>query len=732
MSIRTRLLLIALVAVLLPALLAGWRFAQEREGNVAQAAQRLRAVADRIAADLAETIKGAEQLHYGLARARDLDTTDRAACSAYLRKVREKFPQYTGILTVDPAGHLFCDSLATGRNLDLNDREYFKAAKLVTDKVVMQPTFGRLTQLPVLQIAYPARDESGALRFVLLASLNLAKLADHNQREPTMPGLEILLFDRGGKTLAGASEYFPEVGHGPLFRIASQRPAGGVAEVDGAVRKVWAVGDSRLIPEAGIHIMVGQPRNDLVAAANQRLAEDLAVLGVSAALLFLGLWFLADRGIRRHLATISEMAKRLGNEQPVATVGPYPKGEFGTLMVVLDETANSLRRQRADIDTLNERLRRSQRLEAVGQLTGGLAHDFNNLLTVVMGNAEALHAELAANPRLAALAGMVLDAATRGSQLTQHLLAFARKQPLDPRSVDVDELVAGFDPLLRHTLGEHIDIKLARGAGLWRALIDPAQLENAVLNLSLNARDAMPGGGQLTIETANANLDADFVAEHGDVEPGSYVVLSVTDTGTGISPENVLRVFEPFYTTKEPGKGTGLGLAMVYGFIKQSGGHVTIDSRPGEGTAVRLYLPRAPETAAPVDPAPAASEVGGDETVLLVEDDELVRSAAVGHLARLGYDVIAASNGAQALEVLRTTRSVDLLFTDVVMPGMSGRHLADEAKRLRPGLKVLFTSGYPEDAIVHQGRLDPGVQLLSKPYRRAALARSIRAALDPT
>ncbi|MEX2482405.1 MAG: PAS domain S-box protein [Gammaproteobacteria bacterium] len=382
--------------------------------------------------------------------------------------------------------------------------------------------------------------------------------------------------------------------------------------------------------------------------------------------------------------------------------------------------------------SLEDQLRQSQRLEAVGHLTGGVAHDFNNLLTVILGNAEVLVDELMADRERRALAEMIAGAALRGAELTGRLLAFARKQALDPRSVNVNELVGSVEPLLRRTLGEHIDIELVRGGGLWPALIDPGQLEDALLNLSLNARDAMPGGGRLTIETSNTRLDREYAAMHAQVQPGQYVLVAVSDTGQGIPAENLRRVFEPFFTTKEKGKGTGLGLSMVYGFIKQSEGHINIYSEPGEGTTVKMYLPRVIGTAAAyAQDAAGSSLVGGTETILLVEDDDLVRRYARNQLAGLGYRVLEAGDGAQALALVEAHDAIDLLFTDVVMPGgMSGRELADRVHLRRPGMRVLFTSGYTENAIVHQGRLDAGVQLLSKPYRRAELARAVRAVLD--
>ncbi len=379
-----------------------------------------------------------------------------------------------------------------------------------------------------------------------------------------------------------------------------------------------------------------------------------------------------------------------------------------------------------------ERLHQAQRLEAIGQLTGGIAHDFNNLLTVILGNAELLAERVAGDERSHRLAEMTGSAAQRGAELTNRLLTFARRQTLHPKVVDVNRLIAGMDGLLRRALGEEIEFEIVRGGGLWHPLADPAQLESAILNLCINARDAMPGGGRLSIETANVHLDDSYAADHDDVRPGQYVMIAVADTGLGMTPAVIAQAFEPFYTTKGVGKGSGLGLSVVYGFVKQSGGHVKIYSEVGEGTAVKVYLPRADAAAGPQpDAARQAQQHGGHERILVVEDDDLVRTHVTEQVQALGYTVVTAANGPEAIAILRSGEPFDLLFTDVVMPGgMNGRQVADEARRLRPGLRVLFTSGYTENAIVHHGRLDRGVHLINKPYRRQELARKLRLVLD--
>ncbi|HWG67257.1 MAG TPA: PAS domain S-box protein, partial [Rhodanobacteraceae bacterium] len=372
---------------------------------------------------------------------------------------------------------------------------------------------------------------------------------------------------------------------------------------------------------------------------------------------------------------------------------------------------------------LERRLAQSQKLEAIGQLTGGIAHDFNNLLTVIIGNADTLAEELSDRADVVPLVDMIRTASERGADLTRHLLAFARRQALEPRTVRPDELVEGMRNLLRRTLGENVELAVDHAPNVAKVSVDPAQFESALLNLCINARDAMPGGGKLMIETDNVILDENYTEQRADVAPGDYVRISISDTGTGMSAEDVARAFEPFFTTKARGQGTGLGLSMVYGFVKQSGGHVAIYSELGHGTVVTLYLRQARGHNEPVVVVEPGDVAAHGERILLVEDDELVRAHAVQLLTSLGYGVTAANNGPEALELLRTDVSCDLLFTDVIMPGgMTGPQLAEAARALRPGLPVLYTSGYTENAIIHHGRVDPGINLLHKPYRKPELA----------
>jgi len=380
-----------------------------------------------------------------------------------------------------------------------------------------------------------------------------------------------------------------------------------------------------------------------------------------------------------------------------------------------------------------EQLRQAQKMEAVGHLTGGVAHDFNNLLTVIMGNLEHLERILPPGQPSQRIVAAALRGASRAAILTHRLLAFSRRQPLIPEVLSVNKLVAGMSDLMRRTLGEPVVVETVLAGGLWPTLADSNQLENALINLAINARDAMPDGGKLTIETANIYLDEAYARVHGELEPGQYVGIFITDTGIGMDAETVSQAFEPFFTTKEIGQGTGLGLSQVYGFIKQSGGHVNLYSEIGEGTTVKLYLPRHRGKEDASDETVEGESVprGHSELVLVVEDDPDVRDYSVEVVSDLGYSVLSAVDGASALRLLDSRRDIRLLFTDVGLAGgMNGRQLVEQALRRRPRLKVLFTTGYAQNAIVHQGRLDPGVEVVFKPFTYADLAAKIRQAID--
>jgi PAS domain S-box-containing protein len=413
------------------------------------------------------------------------------------------------------------------------------------------------------------------------------------------------------------------------------------------------------------------------------------------------------------------------------------KGETEQLIVQINDTSEK--------KLVNERLQKAQKMEAIGQLTGGLAHDFNNLLTVVIGNLQLLDGKLGSDEKITKRVSEAIDAAQKGSDLTKQLLAFARKQELEPRDVGVNGLVAGMAPLIARTIGENVELKVEVMAGDPHSLIDPSQLESAILNLAINARDAMENSGRLTIETQPAYLDRYYADKHPDVVPGHYVMVAVTDSGCGMSAELLEKVFQPFFTTKAPGHGTGLGLSMVYGFIKQSGGHISVYSEVGHGTSVKMYLPRRMRAGEDLSTKPESVVTAIVEDlpnvqitesrrpkILVVEDQEAVRAVACGFLEDFGYEIVEAADGFQALAQLQEVADIDLMFTDVVMPGgMNGFDLAQAAQSLKPALKIVHTSGYPKGAMVHQDepRFKNGF-IIMKPYRREELQRIIKDALE--
>ena len=414
-----------------------------------------------------------------------------------------------------------------------------------------------------------------------------------------------------------------------------------------------------------------------------------------------------------------EYRQILDNGAPFHRGGVFA-GYFGSCIDVTDQQA------------AEAQLRQSQKMDALGKLTGGVAHDFNNILQVISGNLQLLDRDVTGNERAERRLRTAHEAVARGAKLAAQLLAFARRQPLEPKIVNLGRLVRGIDDMLRRAIGEAIDIETVIAGGLWNTFVDPAQMETALLNLAINARDAMEGRGKLTIEAGNASLDDNYAAHNAEVTPGQYVMVAVTDTGAGIAPDILDKVFDPFFTTKPEGIGTGLGLSMVHGFVKQSGGHIKIYSEVGHGTTVRIYLPRSrqkEDVAGSVDRA--APRAGGRETVLVVEDDEHVRATTAEILADLGYSVLKAKDADSALAIVESGIPIDVLFTDVVLPGaLRSQDLARKAQERRATLAVLFTSGYTENAILHGGKLDAGVDLLNKPYTREELARKLQQVLQ--
>ncbi len=630
----------------------------------------------------------------------------------------------------------------------------FQIANLVRDPVSRQWSVD--LEAPVFRNGQPAY--SVGIRVSPARFLNLIK-------KGVPDGGIVAVIDRGMKFVARIPDHENRLGTpaAPGWQDAIRQQAEGWVEnisVEGNAIMTgytptahgWTVG------VAEVKANLNRPLYDIFMKA---AAGGLLLLALSLVLA----WWLAKRaGVC--MKDLADAARALGSGKPIPQVRML-FAEAGIISKSLSMASAQIRSHNAALEKINSELedkvaertralteemrqreqaetalRQTQKMEAIGQLTGGIAHDFNNMLTIVIGNLDTIRRRIAPldAEQQARLSGPVeagLKGARSAAKLTQRLLAFARQQPLAPVVLDIRVLVAGMSDMLTRTVGEKVRVETVSGAGLWPVMADENQLESALLNLVVNARDAMPEGGRITIETSNAYLDENYVAQVGDIEPGQYVMLSVSDTGEGIPQSKLLKVFEPFFTTKEHGRGTGLGLAMVYGFVKQSGGHIRIYSEVGHGTTVKMYFPRVKAGLPPERPEMedvrerfALTAVAG-ETILLVEDDDGVRDYAAAVLEDLGYAVRAAPGGEEALAIARSGERIDLLFTDVVLGGsLNGRQLAEEIARLRPELPVLFTTGYTRNAIVHHGRLDEGVELLTKPYASNDLAEKIRQILD--
>jgi signal transduction histidine kinase len=609
-----------------------------------------------------------------------------------LSKLEKALSAVDGILVADKDGNTLVSSAIYPVRADrgIADRNYFIVQKERDAGTFISPILKpRVRTEPFFAVSRRRSLRGGAFTGVIMVAVLPKEFSDFYSQLAGNTGASFSLIKADGAILArhpvppGVTRFGPNSG---FIRSVAAQPEGGIVtgtSVDGFERRIGY----RKLGYADLYVSDGLPTEAILAAWRQTMTPHL-YFGIPATLFLFGLVILIKRRTQEF----------------------YAEAE---------------RRELAE-----QALRQSQKMEAVGQLTGGVAHDFNNLLTIIIGNlgiAKRGVVEARAERALVnALAG-----AERAAQLTQRLLAFSRLQPLNPRAVDVNRLIVNVSDILTRSLGETIALETISGAGLWKIEADVSELESALLNLAINARDAMPNGGKLTIETSNAYLDEEYCSQNGGLRPGQYVLIAVSDNGVGMSPATVDRVFEPFFTTKETGKGTGLGLSQVYGFIKQSGGHVKIYSELGEGSAVKLYLPRhdGEEAIIPADD-PAGSERGRGETILIVEDDDGVRQYAAEILRDLNYQVIEAKDSASALRLLDAEKKFDLLLTDVVLPGKNGRELANEVEGRRPGTKVIFMTGYSRNAIVHQGRLDRGTELISKPLIEAVVARKIRQVLD--
>jgi C4-dicarboxylate-specific signal transduction histidine kinase/CheY-like chemotaxis protein len=776
-GILTRLFALVVVA-LLPALaiqayneIAG---RETREAEVREDALRL---AQFASGELDRIVENGHAVLAALANFPAIRNFDAAGCTAYVASLQKSFPQYSAIGAIDLKGHVFCASIPIPPDSDATDREFFRRARDTGQFAVGEYVVGRLVNKPVLPLCLPFYDSSGHIAGVVYVSLDLDWLARYFvETRPFSKKAALAIADRNGTILARIPDNANYVGKSfsPEYDtelFAKQPGTSEIVGIDGAVRIVGFVPASTSL--SGLYVGVGMAKADAFTGINDATRFGFLLIAIGLATGLIVAWLGGRYFISRPIDRLAQAAAQWGQGNFAARTGlKNGRSELTELGQTFDAMAGQLHQQQqqnADLlATLESRveertsaletsnrelrgemerreraedtLRHVQKIEALGQLTGGVAHDFNNILQVILASLDAVQRRLARNGSITSGDGgdhlkAAARSAERAATLTQQLLAFARRQPLAPETVDLNRLVRGMSELLRRTLGEIVDIETVLAGGLWPVSVDVSQLENALVNLAVNARDAMPAGGKLTIETANAFLDEDYSRAHEEVRAGQYVLLAMTDSGAGMTKEVLEQAFDPFFTTKEVGQGTGLGLSQVYGFIKQSGGHVKIYSQPGDGTTVKMYLPRLVSAnadalgAAPRDEATALGRES--EVILVVEDEEDVRAATVAMLCDLGYSVIEAADGHAALRLLATHHGIRLLFTDIGLPGgLTGRQLADQAAALRPGLRVLYTTGYARNAVVHHGVLDPGVELLVKPFNYAALASRIRALLD--
>jgi two-component system, NtrC family, sensor kinase len=642
---------------------------------------------------IAVTINSVDQITRG--RSDDSMRLEESELNQRLKEMRAGIAEIESIWLFDSAGHAIVSSLLipVPSDLDVSSSEFFASARDAHVPIFVGQVFApQATARNVFSVSMRRIDDTGNFRGVVEVSIQPAAFESFFAGIARGTTASLALIRQDGSILA---RYPMPTNAGIKLDATSgfstqiaRSPEGGRFTAVSGIDHIERRFASRKLAGFPVYVTASLATDDIRHGWLLAMASHL-VFGLPATVLLIILVLIA---MRRTEAFYAEVERR---------------------------------------QALEANLRQSQKMDAVGQLTGGIAHDFNNLLTIIIGNLQmTLKQEHEAKEQR--MLSNALAGAERAAALTRRLLSFSRRQPLDPRLVDANRLIAGLSDLLNRTLGEKVSVETVVSAGLWQTEVDTAELESSILNLAINARDAMPDGGKLTIETGNAFLDENYCLMFEDLKPGQYVMISVTDTGCGMPGDIAEKATEPFFTTKPAGEGTGLGLSQVYGFVKQSGGHLRIYSEPGEGTTVKLYLPRSLSAASEATPAspPERFQQGSGETILVVEDDPNVRAYVVEALSGVGYRVVEAGDAEAALTIFASNAEIQLMLTDVVMPGMNGRALADAIRQSHPGVKTLFMTGYSRNAIVHQGRLDPGVSMIQKPFSQASLAARIRSLLD--
>jgi signal transduction histidine kinase/ActR/RegA family two-component response regulator len=756
LSFRTILFLIAIAGILPAIIFSGVLLKRFSDNERLRAERGLIDSARGIARGIDAQFNAAEAAILALSNSVLLDTANIPEFEKRLRQTAAETGHDFTLTDID--GHQLINTLVPeGQPADRDDPALWAAVFSQRRAVISNVVEGRATKRLYGAVAVPVI-RGGAVKYALASRL-YSKDFTPVMEEPGVPNDWVIsIVDSNGRHMRRSHSDDQFAGKPLVPELINHMRTGGTGALrTTSLEGIPLISTIQYAPKSQWAAAVGLPLASLETPMWETLSQLLIIAAVLALLSFF-LALLVARSLDLSIDVLTSAASALGRGAVIEPLDSKVK-EFNAVGEVLARTSRVLKSLTTNLETqvaertseLSEsntkltaeikrrleteaQLVQMQKIEAIGQLTGGIAHDFNNMLSVVLGSLRLLQRRLQrGDTNVDKFVNAAIDGAERAANLTSRLLAFSRQQPLAPDVIDANKLIAGMGEILRRTIPESVHIETVLAGGLWRCFADTPGLENAVINLAVNARDAMPNGGKLTIETANAALDDAYAVTHPDVKAGQYVMIAVTDTGTGMPPDVIARAIDPFFTTKPAGQGTGLGLSQVHGFIKQSGGHVAIYSEPGHGTTIKLYLPR---HFGPSDPAPrrrlqaAVAVSSSNETLLVVEDDAEVRKLTIDMLGELGYTTIESENAVQALATIDSHPEIALMITDVVMPGMNGRLLANEARVRRPGLPVLFTTGYTRNAIVHHGVLDPDVHVIIKPYTLETLAAKVQELLS--
>ena len=737
-SLRLRILApAALVAIPAIALLLYISFdrLEQAEQAIAQGAERL---AGLQAVDQERLIEGTRQLLVAVSQSRNVREGDRDACSAYLARVVSQVGNaYTNIGVTDVTGTLTCSG-STAPTVSLADRSYFQRALSSKKFVVGEYIVGRQTGRRSLPFAVPVLDEAGEVQQVVFATFDLALLSRDLVTADWPGDATLMVTDRYHTILAthpaGQEWIGRSLDKDPLTAQMASRPAGFVEHVEHGMAEVMAF--KRVQPlDSGLTVRVYVTKKEARAAAMWSMFRTLLAFGLVSCIIIVGVQAASNRLLLRPIAQLTSASRKLAAgdlSARVAASTTIPElhelgKDFDGMAAALEERESARLVSEMERKELEQQYHRAQKMDAIGRLAGGIAHDFNNMLTAILGYCELLLDDPNLSEHHRGDVREVERAGRTAAQLTRQLLAVSRREIVEPAVLDVNAVISSVDKMLHRLVGEHIEMKAALAHDLHAIKADRAQIEQVILNLAVNARDAMPQGGRIVIQTANVHLPDGVASAYLRCPPGDYVMLAVGDTGSGIGPDVMQHLFEPFFTTKGHGKGTGLGLATVYGIAKQNNGGIVVESAVGQGSVFRIYFPRCEEPT--VREVPAQSVARSDNrkaTILIVEDDPGIRELSTKVLSRHGYNVLVAEDGETAREVSeRHDGAIHLLLSDVVMPGMDGPKVAEMLIRMRPELKVVFMSGYADNAVVREGVMERGVPFLQKPFTPEGLANKI-------